>query len=64
MHEMRAPLKHSDLQGKCQDVIIFNVKRKKFITTKDKTFKDWLSAGGRKDSKKDFLTLLKRAVSV
>lgn len=28
---------------------------------KDKFLRDWLKKGGRKDSKKDFLALLKRA---
>lgn len=31
---------------------------------KDKQLKSWLKAGGREGAKKDFLILLKRAVSV
>lgn len=34
----------------------------KQLHEKDKKLKDWLKAGGREGSKKDFLTLLKRAV--
>lgn len=30
---------------------------------KDKKLKEWVKKGGRDNSKKDFLTLLKRAVS-
>lgn len=35
---------------------------KKKLTSKDKAIKDWLKKGGRREAKKDFLTLLKRAV--
>ena len=33
-------------------------------SNKDKKLKNWLKKGGRESSKQDFLTLLKRAVSV
>ncbi len=36
-------------------------KKKKFNAI-DKKLKNWLKSGGREGSKKDFLTLLKRAV--
>jgi hypothetical protein len=39
------------------------MKRKRLLK-KDKNLLNWLKQGGRKDSKKDFLTLLKRAASV
>jgi len=35
---------------------------KKKFTNKDKKLRDWLKKGGREDSKKDFFTLLKKAV--
>jgi len=37
------------------------MKTKKF-SLKDKKLRDWLKKGGREGSKKDFLTLLKKAV--
>lgn len=38
------------------------MKKKKF-SSKDKKLRDFLKKGGREGSKKDFLTLLKQAVS-
>lgn len=37
---------------------------KKKQTKKDKQLKQWLKNGGREGAKKDFLTLLRKAVSV
>lgn len=37
---------------------------KKRLLAKDKKLKNWLKQGGREGTKKDFLTLLKRAVSL
>lgn len=39
------------------------MKRKK-LNQKDKNIINWLKQGGREGSKKDFLTLLKRAVTL
>lgn len=39
------------------------VKKNKKLTEKDKRLNGWLKKGGREGSKKDFLTLLKRAVT-
>lgn len=36
--------------------------KKKSLKDKDKKLTDYLRKGGREDSKKDFLTLLKKAV--
>lgn len=37
--------------------------KKKISYRKDKKVRNWLKQGGREGSKKDFLTLLKRAVT-
>lgn len=37
--------------------------KSKKLTEKDEKLKSWLKAGGREGAKKDFLTLLKRAVT-
>ncbi len=37
--------------------------KKKRLSPKDKKLQEFVKKGGREDSKKDFLTLLKRAVS-
>ncbi len=37
---------------------------KKKILSKDQKLKSWFKKGGREGSRKDFFTLLKRAVSV
>ncbi len=39
------------------------MRKKKTLSTKDKKLKNWLKQGGAEGAKKDFLTLLKRAVS-
>lgn len=36
--------------------------KKKSLKDKDKKLKEWLKKGGREGSRKDFLTVLKRAV--
>jgi hypothetical protein len=35
--------------------------KKRKLNLKDQKLKNWLKQGGREDSKRDFLTLLKRA---
>lgn len=37
--------------------------KKKKITKNEKKLKNWLKKGGRENAKKDFISLLKRAVS-
>ena len=40
-----------------------NMEKVKKLKEKDKKLRNWFVRGGRDNSKKDFLTLLKRAVS-